>query len=191
MIMKYTFFNLAASAVLLTTSAVAFAGPISGQIDFSGNAVVTIANDQITEIDFANLGQQGSPIVGQASGDFLPTYGMSVDYIDPFVVSAPQAALWSVDGFTFDLTQILSNQSIDVNNNGTADYAIITGNGVIHNAGFDDTQGEWTFSTQGFGNLGNGGSFSFSATTVPEPAAIALLGLGLIGFGAARRKKQA
>ncbi len=189
--MKHTFFNLATSAVLLTTSTIAFAGPITGQIDFSGNAVVTIANDQITEIDFANSGEQGSPTVSQASGDFLPTYGMSVDYVDPFIVSAPQAALWSVGGFTFDLTTILSNQSIDVDNNGSADYAIITGNGVINKAGFDATEGEWTFSTQGFGNLGNGGSFSFSATSVPEPAAIALLGLGLIGFGAARRKKQA
>lgn len=181
--MKNLFLKFAASAALLTTSMIAFANPvlepISGQIGFNGNAVVSVANGKIAEINFENMGMPGSPRVGNATGDFAPVLGQEVTYVDPFVVSAPQTALWSVGDFIFDLTIINVNNVI-------GSFAMLSGSGVIHKAGFADTNGEWLFSTQGAGS-----SFTFSATAVPEPAAIALLGLGLIGFGAARRKKQA
>jgi PEP-CTERM motif-containing protein len=187
--MKKYLSKLIVSAVLLIASSGASATSmleITGQIDFTGAAVITLSGNSISIIDF------DTPTVNApaTTGVFISAIGMPVTFVDPFNVATPTLSLWSVAGFSFDLLNITANQTVDFDLDGTADYAFINGTGTISAPGYHPTSGQWSFSTQNFGGF-SGGTFSFSSTTIPEPATLALLGLGLVGFAAARRKKQA
>ena len=69
------------------------------------------------------------------------------------------ACLWSVGGFTFNLTA----SSITQQGNG---FLAVSGTGTISGNGFDPTPGTWRFSTQ---NPPANGVFSFSASTTATP----------------------
>ncbi len=161
--------------VLLFSASSVFAVPITGKIGFGGGAEIEIVDGEVVTIDFDN------PLVNNdasTDGDFSSVAGMSVTFIDPFSVG-PADDLWQVGDFSFDLTSITYNIA-------NSNFAFVMGYGIIHGIGYDDTPGSWTFSTNGPG-LGSG-YFSFSAQTIPEPASLVLLGLGLLGFSGLRRR---
>lgn len=117
----------------------------------------------------------GEGEVDSVSGDLATTISVgdsiasvTFDYA-PF--SGP-VTVWSLGGFSFDLTSV--NVLFEDSSN-----LLLEGAGIVSAAGFDNTGFTWTFT----GNTG-----TFSAVTVSEPASMALLGLGLVGLAAARKK---
>jgi len=103
---------------------------------------------------------------------------MTSPYI--FNPSTPSPALWSVAGFTFDLTATTFLQQ-------SSHGILIEGSGIIMGNNFDPTPGFWSFSQQS----GKGTTLTFSATTSAVPdggMTMALLGAGLMGLAAFRAK---
>ena len=172
---------------LLAVSALAFAqnavaGQIDGAITFSGGAVFdTSSLASATRVNsFSNVK------VSSRDGDFAAfvAVGSPVAMATPWIFSpsTPTPGLWSVGGFTFDLT----SSTVVFQD---ASFLGITGTGTISGNGFDPTPGTWTFSSQ---SPSAGGIFSFSSGTasrVPESGTtVILLLVGLVTVELVRRK---
>ena len=176
--LKLTLAVLAAALVASEAQAVM----IDGAITFAGGAKFdTTSLATATRVNlFKNVK------VMSEDGDFTGIVNdgdavtMAVPYI--FTPSTPTPALWSVDGFTFDL-----DGSLVVLQN--ANFLLISGTGTITGNGFDPTPGTWSFTAQ---SPKANGVFSFSSSdgfTAPEGGStVALLGLGLTGVWMIRRK---
>lgn len=158
--------------------------PLNGNITISGAATMNNAN-----LSLANAVTAWSNTrVESADGDFLPFVAAN----DPVLLTAPwifnpstaTPALWSVDGFSFDLSAVTSVIHITV---GAFKFLTVTGIGAASGHGFGPSPGTWSFSTQ---TPSAAGKFSFSAATqVPDGGlTVMLLGLALSGFGIMRRK---
>ena len=169
--------------LLIAIGLVAFASSasaisITGSIGFGGGYTTDSGNlvdaTVIQDIDALALGTIDGDFTGITAGT-AATYKNIV--ITPF---APIMELWSIGGFTFDLNSLtILDQAVGVIG--------LAGNGVIKAAGFDDTDGIWTFSSNSAGS-----NFTFSASTAaaPEPAITLLLATGLIGFGVTRKMRK-
>ena len=122
---------------------------ITGEIGFTGSAhfntnslatatTVTAWRDATGTLGFLNV----SDIVGadyQAYVALGNVATMAVPWV--FNPSVPTPGLWSVGGFTFDLTN-------DVVVLQTATFLNITGRGIVSGNGFDPTPAHWAFTTQ-------------------------------------------
>ncbi len=157
--------------------------PIQGSIDFNG--VVTFNTTSLataTQVSIWN-----SSFVAQRTGDFIPFTNVfdNVTMAAPWVFNSgtpgtpmpgpSTPALWSVGGFTFDLTfSTVTLQNVNFLN--------VTGPGIASGNGFDSTPGKWSFSSSNPG--GNPQTtFSFqSDTVVPEASTIGLFVIGSLGM---------
>lgn len=170
-------------AALLALAGSAFAIP-SGNVIFDGK-VTTDTNDVLTAttFTFVDVDTEGDgsfgPLTNQAvsfSNLVVPTAGN----LSPFAAIAP---LWTATVsavlYKFDLETLTTNAV-------SSGSRIINGTGTV-TVGTETAFGSWKFSTQ---SGGVGGRFSFSASTVPAPGVVLLLGAGLIGIGAARRARK-
>jgi hypothetical protein len=81
---------------------------------------------------------------------------------------------------------VITSQGIDPNGNG---FVFVSGAGILHGVGFDDTPGTWSFTTQ---DPSAGGVFSFSAAgaAIPEPSTAALMAVGALLTGASFRVRS-
>lgn len=164
--------------------------PITGSLDMGGNAyaldkeggtqVNAPASAYFIDFNPNNFG------VTVGKGDFSALVG-SVGVIqdlafDPF--TGPVIDFWTIGDFAYELTSVVRGTSND-----PLKFLVLNGTGVISDVSgvLDDTAATWSFTADTTGN----GSFSWNATSsnVPEPGMLALLSIGLIGFGL--RKKAA
>ena len=95
--------------------------------------------------------------------------------------SAPQT-IWGFDynskHYNFDLTSLSIDQQ-------TANGLMLSGTGILHIDGFDDTRGNWSFSA---GPSRTGFSFSSNTRAVPDGGmTVMLLGTAMALLGTVRR----
>ncbi|NNF15407.1 MAG: PEP-CTERM sorting domain-containing protein [Gammaproteobacteria bacterium] len=185
-VMRHKFSTVVLLAITMAFGTVnASAVPIDGAIGFgglfnpTGGAGVDLSD--ATGLTF------GFSFVSAASGDLAAAVGENVFFsdfdFDP--ASTPVTPLWDIPtlGYSFDL--------LDVNVTGQTAAALnLEGTGIMMAAGFDDTPGEWVFSGDSVGGV----FFTFSSisttTPVAEPGTALLLGLGLLGMGIVRRRRN-
>ncbi|MFT6925956.1 MAG: hypothetical protein ACJAZP_001550 [Psychromonas sp.] len=183
--MKKIISLLATSLVLMLATSTASARLIEGVINFTGGATISYngAGTEVSALDFNGTTRVESDDV-LVTGDFDGLENSFSPFTD-FTVGATPFTLWSVGGFTFNITSFTNNEVIDA---GLITVGILGGEGTITSTNplLDETAGQWAITSNGASS-----EVSFSSTAVPAPAGAALLGLGLLGFGFARRNKKA
>lgn len=187
--MKNTFLKYATLvAVALASIQSLHATPIVGTIGFTGR----VALDTGSTATASKVVAWVNPKVNGTSGDFSSLAdGTAVSIKSPWnFASGSITKFWTCGAFTFDLTssKIISQGGII----GISGFVNVSGVGVVHNVGFDDTIIIWNFSSQDPRIIGSPDSFTFSVsqvTTVPDGAVtIALLGLALTSASLLRRQ---
>lgn len=181
-------------AVLMLFAGSAAAVAISGSINIGGGSQVESDGTNSTGIDF-NCGINCGASVNMfppPTGDFaalggLSTLGGELTMYN-FSYSSIPDLIWDIDyngllySYTLSTIQVLSGDT------GNFSSLVLAGSGIMNitnsdgtAAGYDPTPGSWIYSQSGG---------SFSSQTVPEPGTLALIGIGLIGIGAARKLRK-
>ncbi len=166
---------------------------VSGTIDFTGSAQFNSAVPDATQItSFANVqvslgtqtGSYSSVPIGTESGTlaFSPFTFLSSLGPPQVVDSANISTLWTftAGGNTYSFTNAVVTSVTE-----TSGGLLISGTGTANITGDTSASGTWQFSSQSGSNLL---SFSANTTAVPEPATLLLLGSGLVGLAAFRKR---
>ncbi|MGH7991037.1 MAG: VPDSG-CTERM sorting domain-containing protein [Limisphaerales bacterium] len=132
------------------------------------------------------------------SGSFSGiTAGTQATFSSPwFFNSGAVASLWSVGGFTFDLTSSkIAYQGTTVQGGTSVGGVLVTGIGAVSGNGLAAEAMTWEFAT---GDPSANGIFSFqvadgttstTTSTVPDGGTTAmLLGLGMLGLGLVKKQ---
>lgn len=193
--MKRKLLLVAAVAAICGVGGVAQAvqsDPISGDITFAGGVTLNTSSAGTASevLSWTGPGGSGMPIVISDSGSFSGiAAGTQATFSSPwFFNSGPVTALWSVGGFTFDLTS-----SKIVFQGGSPAGVLVDGIGAVSGNGLPAEAMTWEFAT---GDPSADGIFSFQVAdgttggaTVPDGGTTAmLLGLGVLGLGLVKKQ---
>ena len=192
--MKRKWLIIAAVAAVCGIGGIAKAVPISGNITFAGGVELNASSaGTATEVlAFTGPGGTGSPTVISADGSFSSIApGSTATFAsDWFFNSGAVSSLWSVGGFTFDLTS-----SHIVFQGGSPAIVGVDGIGAIMGNGESPEAMTWSFSTSDPGAAGVSSLiFSFQVAggteaAVPDGGTTAmLLGLGVLGLGLVKKQ---
>jgi hypothetical protein len=174
-------------ACLLTATGSASAVPITGSIGFTGDYTV-LGGTSLADATGIDIIGDDATVTGTVDGSFADagiTSGDVATYNDFSIGIVPIDDLWSIGDFSFDLaTMVIEYQS--------SNLLALSGTGIISStdSNLDATAGGWTFTANSFGS-----NFTFSSSTgssgsVPEPASVLLMSIGLIGIGVFRKLRN-
>lgn len=186
-------------AAVCGVGGMAQAAPIVGDITFAGGVTLNSSSAaSATEVlSWTGPGGSGMPIVVSDSGSFSGIApGTTATFTSPwFFNSAAVSSLWSVGGFTFDLTSShIAYQGTTVQGGANVGGVLVTGIGAIMGNGLSPEAMTWEFAT---GDPSAGGVFSFQvadgtiggSSAVPDGGTTAmLLGLGVLGLGLVKKQ---
>jgi PEP-CTERM motif len=171
--------NLLLATVALFPAA-ASATPVTGLIDFTGSNRFNIAAKTITFVGKQSATSDTGSLALFGTCDACAEF-KNINFGAGFTpVSNEIVANNNGLSFALDLEKITSASAI-------SNFVDVKGDAVLHLTGFSPTPGTFFFSTQG----PEGPIVSFSTTalsSIPEPGAILLFGLGLLGLGFVRIK---
>lgn len=189
---------LIAALMVASSAAIAIPSPlpkITGVMDFEGD--LTVLGDLQTGnalLKFTNVLND----VGDREGDYATVLqgNFAGNFFDNIFIAGgapvtPISPLWQVqDSFVngseianFDLLAITYFDAVDFDNDGNTDFLNLAGTGTARLTGFAETTGTFFLSSQD-----RLLSFSADSVSVASPGTMALLGMGLVGLGLARRK---
>lgn len=175
---------VASLAVLMTTLA-SHAIPIQGSIQFLGQATTDPSGSAF--IGYSGPGGIGlGPIVQIGTGDYAGIAAGAVATWSGFSFNPPVASvtpLWTflISGITYSF----DSDSMVVSHPDAFTWNI-SGTGIAHITGFDDTVGTWEVTA-----TGSGTTFTFGASTSAVPdggTTVLLLGAALSGLALVRRR---
>jgi hypothetical protein len=189
---------IAGAAVIIGLASSASAAMLSAgnSINFAGSAQFdtnSLSSATTVEMWYASLLGVAVPSISLVQSTSGPNFGLIADgsvvaMNEPWNIGSGVDNLWSVGGYTFDLT----DSTVSFQNGA---FLAVSGVGVITGVGIDPTPGTWYFTAQ----LPEAdGRFSYSAGTAVLPtnnvpdggSAFALLGLALGGMEVLRRRRS-
>ena len=165
------------------------AAPITGTVNFGS----PVANIQIGDMNSGTfIGAPSFTVVTPATGDFAGSLGMGGTATN-ILGNVPMPGFLTFNGFTIDVTSFSgANVWTLTSLPGGVDFLSAAFTGTVKKAGFDDTAFTGAISAQYAGGYNSGTIVAWSgngtASPVPEPMSFVLMGAGLVGIAALRRR---
>src|ERR1039457_3165365 len=192
------FAGVAALALALTQSLQAI--PVTGNIGFTGGAVLSGPITPVSAANATGVATWISPVVTLTSGSFtvIPNT-TAVAIAAPWLFASGASPFWTVSfgGETFVFNLLTSGITAHGGTPGVSGFVVVNGTGTVTGSGnhaYSATAMSWSFTSQDPVIRGNpdGWTFSASTSTVPDGASTALLlGAALSGLTLLKRKFMA